>query len=63
MNGGTRALEFPKKIFYGQVMSSMVARWYVFKPKIPIWVNFGGPWNGKCGYILRPFGICLGHLE
>jgi hypothetical protein len=20
-----------------------VARWLVFKPKIPIWVNFGGP--------------------
>jgi hypothetical protein len=19
-----------------------------FKPKIQIWVNFGGPWNGKC---------------
>jgi hypothetical protein len=27
-----------------------VARWFVFEPKIPIWVNFGGPWNGKCGY-------------
>jgi hypothetical protein len=23
------------------------ARWYIFGPKIPIWVNFGGPWNGK----------------
>jgi hypothetical protein len=22
---------------------SRVARWYIFKPKIPIWVNFGGP--------------------
>jgi hypothetical protein len=20
-----------------------VARWFVFKPKIPIWGNFGGP--------------------
>jgi hypothetical protein len=20
-----------------------VARWYIFKPKIRIWVNFGGP--------------------
>jgi hypothetical protein len=27
------------------------ARWF-FKPKIPIWVNLGGPWNGKCWYIL-----------
>jgi hypothetical protein len=29
-----------------------VARWFVFKPKIPIWVNFRGPWNEKCCYIL-----------
>jgi hypothetical protein len=31
---------------------SRVARWFIFKPKIPIWDNFGGPWNGKCWYIL-----------
>jgi hypothetical protein len=24
-----------------------VARWYIFKPKIPIWVNFGGPFIGQ----------------
>jgi hypothetical protein len=24
-----------------------VARWFIFKPKIPIWTKFGGPWNGK----------------
>jgi hypothetical protein len=29
-----------------------VARWFVFKPKIPILVKFGGPMNGKCCYIL-----------
>jgi hypothetical protein len=29
----------------------------VFKPKIQIWINFGGPWNEKCWYILWPFGI------
>jgi hypothetical protein len=23
-----------------------------FKPKIPIWLNFGVPLNGKCLYIL-----------
>jgi hypothetical protein len=42
----------------------------VFKPKIPIWVNFGGSCNGSCWYILlsfgvcilRPFGIFCGHL-
>jgi hypothetical protein len=39
-----------------------VARWYIFKLKIPIWVNIGGPWNGKGWYILWPFGICYGHL-
>jgi hypothetical protein len=39
-----------------------VARCFIFKPKIPIWVNFGGPWNGKGWYILWPFGIYCGHL-
>jgi hypothetical protein len=24
------------------------ARWYIFKPKIPILVKFGGPCNGRC---------------
>jgi hypothetical protein len=37
--------------------SSRAARWFVFQPKIPIWVNFGGPLIGKCLYILWPFGI------
>jgi hypothetical protein len=31
---------------------SRVARLFIFEPKIPIWVDFGGPWNGKCWYIL-----------
>jgi hypothetical protein len=39
-----------------------VARWYIFKPKIPIWVNFGGSCNGRCWYILWPFGLSYGHL-
>jgi hypothetical protein len=25
-----------------------VARWFIFKPKIPIWVYFVGPWDVKC---------------
>jgi hypothetical protein len=25
-----------------------VARWFLFKPKIPILDNFGGPYIGKC---------------
>jgi hypothetical protein len=32
-----------------------------FKPKIPIWVNFGGPCNGKSWYMLKPFGQFYGH--
>jgi hypothetical protein len=36
-----------------------VARCYIFKPKIPIWVNFGGPWNGKGWYILLSFEIYI----
>jgi hypothetical protein len=47
-----------------------VARWFIFKPKILIWVNFGGPLNGKCRnilrtfeiHILRPFGPFCAHL-
>jgi hypothetical protein len=33
-----------------------VARWYLFKPKIPIWVTFGRSCNGSCWYILWSFG-------
>jgi hypothetical protein len=40
----------------------MVARWFIFIPKIPIWVFFGGPWTGKCCHILWPFGIFYGNL-
>jgi hypothetical protein len=35
---------------------------YVFKPKIQIWVNFGGSCNGICWYILWTFGLFYGHL-
>jgi type II secretory pathway component GspD/PulD (secretin) len=30
-----------------RVLGTRVARWFVFKPKIPLWVNFGGFCNGK----------------
>jgi hypothetical protein len=40
-----------------------VARWFVFKPKIPIWVNFGGYCNRKSWYILWPFGLFYGHWK
>jgi hypothetical protein len=39
-----------------------VARWFIFKPKIPIWVNFGVPWIGKCWYILWQSVLFYGHL-
>jgi hypothetical protein len=41
---------------------SRVARWFVFKPKIKIWIKFRGPWRGKCCHILWPFGIFYCHL-
>jgi hypothetical protein len=44
-----------------ETVSRRVARWYISKPKIPIWVNFGGPWSGwysirDIWYVLGPFG-------
>jgi hypothetical protein len=39
-----------------------VARWFVVKPKIQIWVNFEGSCYGRCWYILWPFGIFYGHF-
>jgi hypothetical protein len=38
-------------------LRAMVARWFLFKSKIPIWVNFGGPYIGICWYISWPFAI------
>jgi hypothetical protein len=35
-----------------------VARWFIFKPKIPIWVSFGGPKIVKMLIYFR-----YGHLE
>jgi hypothetical protein len=35
-----------------QTIAAGVARWFIFKPKIQIWVYFGGPWNGKGWHIL-----------
>jgi hypothetical protein len=47
-----------------------VARWFIFEPKIALWVNFGRLLNGKGFFlftmaiwnIVRPFGIFYGHL-
>jgi hypothetical protein len=53
-------------------LCSRVARWFVFKPKIPNWVNFGMENLGiyydhlvyftSTGNILRPSGIFCGNL-
>jgi hypothetical protein len=39
-----------------------IARWFVFKPKIPIWETISGSRIGKCWYILWPFGTFYGNL-
>jgi hypothetical protein len=44
------------------VSYNCVASWFILRPKIPNWVYFGVPWNGKCWYILRPFGIIYDRL-
>jgi hypothetical protein len=53
---------FPVLVCCTKKNLATLARWYIFKPKIPIWVNFGKPKNGKGWYILWPFGILFGHL-
>jgi hypothetical protein len=40
-----------------------VARWFVFKPKIPIGVNFGRSCNGKSWRVLWPFSLFYGHCK
>jgi hypothetical protein len=45
-----------------EIICTRFARWFCFKPKIPNSGKFGGPWNGKCNYILWPFGILHSHL-
>jgi hypothetical protein len=42
-------------------VSTRVARWFLFRPKIPIWVYFAGSWNRKCCYIFWSFGIFYDH--
>jgi hypothetical protein len=38
-------------------------RWFVFKLKIPNWVNLGGSCNWKGWYFLFPFGLFYGHWK
>jgi hypothetical protein len=59
MNG---SLEKGRSVVHYLLTQTRVARWYVFNPKIQIWVNFRGSCNGKCWYILWPFGISYSHM-
>jgi hypothetical protein len=49
--------EFWKRALYEKPVEIRVARWFILRPKIQIWVYLGGPWNGKCWYVLRQFGV------
>jgi hypothetical protein len=44
------------------VITASVARWYVFKPNVQIWVNFGRTCNGRSWYFLRPFCLVSGQM-
>jgi hypothetical protein len=42
--------------------ATSVARWFIFKPKIQIWVNFGRSCNGRCFVFLGPFWLFYGQM-
>jgi hypothetical protein len=44
-------------IFDGATFQCPSQAMCIFKPKITIWVNFGGSCNGRCWNILGPFGM------
>jgi hypothetical protein len=49
----------------GRPLPTRLARWFIFLPKITIWVNFGWSYIGRCWYILvylRPFRIFVAIL-
>jgi hypothetical protein len=43
-----RVADTKRKIVENVGLRSWVARWFVFKPKILIWVNFGWFFNRRC---------------
>jgi hypothetical protein len=59
----TPTILFIINLFQG---TSRVAKWHIFKPQNPNWVNFEGSCNGRCFMtvwsILLPFGIFCGNL-
>jgi hypothetical protein len=50
----------PEKV--GPLVTHRVARWHILNLKSQFLVNYGWSWNGKCMYILWPFGLLNGHL-
>jgi hypothetical protein len=64
-----RIIGFPKKLFGTRVFvffsvthEYRVARWYIFKPKIQLWVIFGGSCHGTCCHVLWTIGLFYNHL-
>jgi hypothetical protein len=59
--GGHPSLRLTKKGFYN-LCAGLPDGGDIFTPKIPIWVNFAGSFNGRRWYILLPFGLLCGQL-
>jgi hypothetical protein len=59
-------LKFSKNCPMKTIAQRRIARWFLLRPKLPIWVYFGGPWNGKyfmsIWNILQLWDIFNGHL-
>jgi hypothetical protein len=51
------------KIELTKPLETGFARWFIFIPKILVWVYFGGPWNGKCWHILWQIGKSYSQFE
>jgi hypothetical protein len=49
--------DFPERVHPGLPDGT-----YIFRPKIRIWVNFGGSCNGRCWYSLWTLRLLYGHL-
>jgi hypothetical protein len=60
MSAGAKT--FIGKLFTLTPSTGRVARWYIFKPKIKIWVIIGGSCNGRCWYIMWTFDLFYSHL-
>jgi hypothetical protein len=52
-------VNFTSLLFRPEEHERGVAR---FKPKITIWENFGGYYNGRCWYMLWPIDLFYGRL-